>query len=135
MTQSGAPQQPPNNAGSKKPAANMPTEKDTKVHIPAFMPFFWLGLAAIAGSLLADWLKFGWEIWLVGSILSLVLLILSPREKPLRKLPAGLLIMVCCLTGMLYRLSLPGDSAADISHYIGEGVVSFTGVVSEPPEN
>lgn len=134
MTQSGAPQQSPNNAGSMNPAANLPTEKDTKVHIPAFMPFFWLGLAAIAGSLLADWLKFGWEIWLAGSILSLGLFILLPREKPLRKLPAGLLIMVCCLTGMLYRLSLPGDSAADIRGYIGEGIVRFTGIVSEPPE-
>ena len=116
MTQSDAPQQPPNIAGSKKPVISLPTEKDTKVHIPAFMPFFWLGLAAIAGSLLADWLKYGWEIWLAGSILSLGLFILLPREKPLRKLPAGLLIMVCCLTGMLYRLSLPGDSAADIRH-------------------
>jgi competence protein ComEC len=42
--------------------------------------------------------------------------------------------IVCCLTGMLYQLSLPGNSASDIRTYIGEGIVSFRGTITEPPE-
>jgi len=31
-----------------------PQPDPTQVHIPAFMPFFWLGLAALVGALAAD---------------------------------------------------------------------------------
>ena len=134
MTVSSAAQQSPNSAALPGSAANQPTQEDTKVHIPAFMPFFWLGLAAIAGSLLSEWLGFDWQYWLSGCVASLVLLLVLPRQKPLRKVPATMLIMVACLTGMLYQLSLPGNTPSDIRSYIGEGIVSFSGTVTEPPE-
>ncbi len=134
MTVSGVPQQSPNSAASPGSAANQPTQEDTKVHIPAFMPFFWLGLAAIAGSLLSEWLGFDWQYWMSGCVASLVLLLVLPRQKPLRKVPATMLIMVACLTGMLYQLSLPGNTPSDIRSYIGEGIVSFRGTITEPPE-
>ena len=134
MTVSSAPQQSPQNAASTGASANQPSEKDTKVHIPAFMPFFWLGLAAIAGSLLSEWLKIGWVAWLAGGGVSLTLLFVLPHQKPLRKVPGVMLITVCCLTGMLYQFSLPTNTPSDIRSYIGEGIVSFNGIVSEPPE-
>jgi len=135
MTVSSAPQQQlPNAAASSGSAANQPTVEDTKVHIPAFMPFFWLGLAAIAGSLLSDWLGFGWGIWLAGAVLCLLLLVILPRQKPLRKVPATMLLLICCLTAMLYQFTLPGNTDSDIRTYIGKGIVSFSGTVSEPPE-
>jgi len=34
-----------------------PQPDPTQVHIPAFMPFFWLGLAALVGALAADVLR------------------------------------------------------------------------------
>jgi len=116
-------------------AVKQPTDKDTKVHIPAFMPFFWLALAAIAGSLLSDWLGFSWVHWLVGGVICLGLLLALPRPKPLRRVPASMLGVVCCLTGMLYQFSLPGNTLSDIRSYIGEGNVSFTGTIIEPPED
>jgi len=134
MTVSSAPQQVPQHAASRGSSANQPTISGTKVHIPAFMPFFWLGLAAIAGSLLSEWLRFSWGIWLAGGIVCLVLLLILPRQKPLRKVPATMLTMVCCLTGMLYQFTLPGNTDSDIRSYIGEGIVSFSGTVTEPPE-
>ena len=114
MTVSSSPQPPPNSAASPGSATTQPTQEDTKVHIPAFMPFFWLGLAAIAGSLLSEWLGGTWGYWMAGGVISLLLLIVLPRQKPLRKVPAAMLIMVCSLTGMLYQLSLPGNTASDI---------------------
>ncbi len=134
MTVSSAPQQSPQTAASTGASTNQPSEKDTKVHIPAFMPFFWLGLAAIAGSLLSEWLKIGWVAWLAGGGVSLVLLFVLPHQKPLRKVPGMMLMMVCCLTGMLYQFSLPANTPSDIRSYIGEGIVSFNGIVSEPPK-
>ncbi len=135
MTVSSTPQQQsPHQATSTGSAASQPTLKDTKVHIPAFMPFFWLGLAAIAGSLLSDWSGFSWGIWLAGGVVCLILLLILPRQKPLRKVPATMLVLVCCLTGMLYQLSLPSNTDSNISSYIGEGIVSFSGTVTEPPE-
>ena len=134
MTVGSAPQQLPNSAALPGLAVNQPTLQDTKVHIPAFMPFFWLGLAAIAGSLLSEWLDLGWGIWLAGGLVSLALLLALPRQKPLRKVSASMLMLICCLTGMLYQFTLPGNTASDIRSYIGEGIVSFSGIISEPPE-
>lgn len=135
MTLSSAPQpQSPQNAAPTGSTASQPTIEDTKVHIPAFMPFFWLGLAAIAGSLLSDWSGFSWGIWLAGGVISLVLLLILPRPKPLRKVPATMLILVCCLTGMLYQFTLPSNTDLDIRSYIGEGIVTFSGTITEPPE-
>lgn len=134
MTVGSAPQQLPNSAALPGLAVNQPTLQDTKVHIPAFMPFFWLGLAAIAGSLLSEWLDLGWGMWLAGGIVSLALLLALPRQKPLRKVSASMLMLICCLTGMLYQFTLPGNTASDIRSYIGEGIVSFSGIISEPPE-
>lgn len=42
--------------------------------------------------------------------------------------------LVCCLTAMLYQFSLPGNTLSDIRSYIGEGDISFTGRIIEPPE-
>lgn len=129
-----ASQQSAPNGAQPDSTVRLPAEKDTKVHIPAFMPFFWIGLAAIAGSLLSDWSRFAWFYWLAGSLVCLILLVVTPRPKPLRRVPASMLGLVCCLTAMLYQFSLPGNTLSDIRSYIGEGDISFTGRVIEPPE-
>jgi len=45
-----------------------------------------------------------------------------------------MLLLICCLTAMLYQFTLPGNTDSDIRTYIGKGIVSFSGTVSEPPE-
>ena len=88
MTVSSPPQQVPQHTAWHGSSGKQPAISDTKVHIPAFMPFFWLGLAAIAGSLLSERLGFSWGIWLAGGVVCLILLLILPHQKPLRKVPA-----------------------------------------------
>ena len=116
-------------------AAKSLTDKDTKVHIPAFMPFFWLALASIARSILSEKMRFNWLYWLAGSMVCLVILFALPRPKPLRRVPLSMLGAAFCLMGMLFQFSLPGTTPSDIRSYIGEGSVVITGRISEPPES
>ena len=115
-----------------------PQPDPTQVHIPAFMPFFWLGLAALLGALAADALRLPWGAWaglLVASLLAAVWQA-SRRSRLLvqKKLPLAVVAAAFCLAALLYQLSLPQDSPAWVGYYNDRGTVELTGIVDAPPE-
>lgn len=106
---------------------------------PAFMPFFWLGLVAIAGSFLADLIQLPWYLWavlLAIGILSSIIHFLKSKSPPetLRSIPFSLILCAFALTAMLYQLSLPVMSSRQLASYHLKGKVSLTGLVILPPE-
>lgn len=115
-----------------------PQPDPTQVHIPAFMPFFWLGLAALLGALAADALRLPWGAWaglLAASLLAAVWQA-SRRSRLLvqKKLPLAAVAAAFCLAALLYQLSLPQDSPAWVGYYNDRGPVELTGIVDAPPE-
>ena len=86
-----------------------PQPDPTQVHNPAFMPFFWLGLAALLGALAADALRFAWGAWaaLLGASLLALIWQASRRSRLLvqKKLPIASVATAFCLTALLYQLS------------------------------
>ena len=110
----------------------------TQVHIPAFMPFFWLGLAALMGPLVADALRLSWGAWaaLLGASLLALIWQASRRSRLLvqKKLPIASVATAFCLTALLYQLSLPQDNPAWVGYYNERGAVELTGIVDTPPE-
>jgi len=120
------------------PPSPHPQPDPTQVHIPAFMPFFWLGLAALVGALAAQALRLPWGAWaglLVASLLALIWQA-SRRSRLLvqKKLPLAAVAAVFCLTALLYQLSLPQDNPAWVGYYNERGIVELTGIVDTPPE-
>ncbi len=124
------------------PEATPPTPNPhldpTQVHIPAFMPFFWLGLAALVGALAADALRLPWGAWaglLAASLLAAVWQA-SRRSRLLvqKKLPLAAVAAALCLAALLYQLSLPQESPAWVGYYNDRGPVELTGIVDAPPE-
>lgn len=115
-----------------------PQPDPTQVHIPAFMPFFWLGLAALVGALAADALRLPWGAWagLLGVSLLALIWQASRRSRLLvqRKLPLAAVAAAFCLTALLYQLSLPQESPAWVGYYNERGLVELTGMVDAPPE-
>jgi len=111
----------------------------TQVHIPSFMPFFWLACAGICGALGASWLKFPWQWWAVLLGLSglgvLWQAIRASRLQPRKEMPLSAAAFAFCLIALLYQLSLPANTAEYIGYYVGKGEVEAQGVVSEPPED
>lgn len=106
---------------------------------PAFMPFFWLGLAAIAGSFLADLIRLPWYLWAVLLVIGLLSSIIHFRKRKsapatLRSIPFSLILSAFALTAMLYQLSLPVMSSRQLASYHLKGKVSLTGLVILPPE-
>jgi competence protein ComEC len=106
---------------------------------PAFMPFFWLGLAAIAGSFLADLIRLPWYLWAVLLAIGLLSSIIHFRKRKsapatLRSIPFSLILGAFALTAMLYQLSLPVMSARQLASYHLKGKVSLIGLVILPPE-
>ena len=120
------------------PPSPYPQADPTQVHIPAFMPFFWLGLAALVGALAADALRLPWGAWagLLGASLLAALWQASRRSRLLvqRKLPLAAVAAAFCLTALLYQLSLPQESPAWVGYYNERGSIELTGVVDAPPE-
>ncbi|HQQ38666.1 MAG TPA: hypothetical protein PK086_03900, partial [bacterium] len=115
-----------------------PQPDPTQVHIPAFMPFFWLGLAALVGALAADALRLPWAAWagLLGASLLALIWQASRRSRLLvqRKLPLAAVAAAFCLTALLYQLSLPQESPAWVGYYNERGLVELTGIVDAPSE-
>lgn len=105
---------------------------------PSFMPFFWLGLAGIAGPLVSDQIGLGWYWWAGLACLGLMSLFLNRRKTPavqtVRSLPVGLVLLFFSLTAMLYQLRLPQDGQNQLTWYHQKGKITLTGVVSAPPE-
>ena len=122
------------NAAAPNPRAS---PDPTQVHIPGFMPFFWLACAGLCGAVGASWLKFPWQWW-AGLCGLCVLGVIwqaarASRLQPCREMPAALLAAGFCLTALLYQLSLPLNTPGMVGFYIGKGEVEVQGVVCEPP--
>ena len=110
-----------------------------KFAFPAFMPFFWLGLAAIAGSFLADLIEFPWYLWaalLTVSLLSSLIHFHKCKNSPATfcSVPISLILSAFALSAMLYQLSLPVMSPRQLSFHHLKGKISLTGLVILPPE-
>ena len=109
-----------------------------QIRWPSFMPFFWLGLAAVLGPFAAEELSFPWHWWagLVIGTLLFILLRRKPHEavQTVRRLPAVLALTAFALTAMLYQLSLPSIQPNNLLYYHKRGPVTITGLVVSPPE-
>lgn len=105
---------------------------------PAFMPFFWFGLVAIAGPILADLISLSWYWWAGLAFMGLASWLILSRKKSapvtLRTIPGGLLVFFFSLTAMLYQLTLPSIGPDQLSFYHLKGDVTVTGIVDLPPE-
>lgn len=110
----------------------------TRVHLPKFMPFFWLGCAAVAGPWLAANLHLDRWLWGLAALIALTGAIWQGRQRsrlyPEPKLPPLAIICSLCLTAALYQASLPENWPNHISNYISPDAVRLTGVIAAPPE-
>ena len=116
----------------------MPNAPTTKVRLPEFMPFFWLGCAALVGPLLASRINLPWYAWGVAASLSVLGAILQarsrPRILPQPQLPSLLLAASVCFAALLYQVSLPGTGPDAIPYYLDMENLTLRGMVVKPPE-
>jgi len=109
-----------------------------QIRWPSFMPFFWLGLAAVVGPFAAEELNFPWYWWLILGVGSLVFAILRRKSsmsvQTVRHFPASLALAAFALTAMLYQLSLPQAEPKNLLYYHNKGNVTVTALVIAPPE-
>jgi len=109
-----------------------------KFRIPAFMPFFWLGLAGVAGPVLGQMVHLSWYWW-GGLVLAGIISILIHRKdriaiQTIRSVPVTLVLAALGITAMLYQLSLPTADPEHLLYYHQSGNINLTGVVVAPPE-
>lgn len=116
----------------------LPKRDETRVHIPAFMPFFWLGCTVIGGVVCADLLRLSWKFWAGGLAISglfwAIQVARTSRLQIQNRLPASTVIFFLCLAGLLYQLSLPGSCPDQTLYYNEKGDVEVVGVVVAPPD-
>ena len=109
-----------------------------QIRWPAFMPFFWLGLAAVIGPFAAETLNFPWYWWAVLGLGALLFTFLSKKPqsniKTVRRFPATLALAAFALTAMLYQMSLPLAEPDNLLYYHNKGKVTISALVIEPPE-
>lgn len=109
-----------------------------QIRWPAFMPFFWLGLAAVVGSFAAEELNFPWYWWAVLGMGAILFTFLSKKPQSniqtVRRFPAGLALAAFALTAMLYQMSLPLAEPDNLLYYHNKGKVTISALVIEPPE-
>ena len=109
-----------------------------QIRWPGFMPFFWLGLAAVLGPFAAEEISFPWH-WRAGLVIGALLFTIL-RRKPneavqtVRRLPAVLALAAFALPAMLYQLSLPSIQPNNLLYYHKRGPVTINGLVISPPE-
>ncbi len=109
-----------------------------QIRWPAFMPFFWLGLAAVLGPFAAEELNFPWFWWAVLGLGALLFTVLTRKPhqsvQTVRRFPAALALAAFALTAMLYQLSLPQADPDNLLYYHNKGEVNITALVIAPPE-
>ncbi|HSN94715.1 MAG TPA: ComEC/Rec2 family competence protein [Anaerolineaceae bacterium] len=114
------------------------TVDKTEIKIPKLKPFFWLAIAALLGTLAAEWLKLDWQPWLVlaamGGLMGFIALRGRSRLLPKGRLPLGLALAAFGLSAMLYVFSLPVFNPQFCAYYNEQGDVDLEVVVVEPPE-
>lgn len=107
-----------------------------QVRLPAFMPFFWLAIAAVVGAFVADVLHARQTVWLIALAVCLVLfildLVIKHRQNSPRRLSIFLILATLCLSALLYTRSLPQNTPQFIGYYTGKGKVGLTGLVVKP---
>ena len=126
---------------SPAPASATPQQKQKplskQLRLPAFMPFFWLGIATIVGAFLAHKLKPDGKLWLVALGFSLAGFIIDAvkqhRQKRRRKVSVFLILTCLCLSAFLYTNSLPKNTPQYVNYYNDKGTVNFSGLVVKPP--
>lgn len=125
-------------AGTTEFSIKRPYWDEKEVHLPRFMPFFWLGLASLVGPPLASWLKLHWGWWFGIGLLFLIGLLVVMRLKPawgkIGYLPIPALLVSCCLTAGLYVISTPTLTPEHLRYYNDQGAAAMTGVICAPPE-
>ena len=109
-----------------------------QIRWPSFMPFFWLGLAAVLGPFAAEEVNFPWYWWTVLCLGALLFTVLSKkpqvRVQTVRRFPAALALAAFALTAMLYQFSLPQAEPDNLLYYHYKGKVNITALVITPPE-
>jgi len=109
-----------------------------QIRWPAFMPFFWLGLAAVLGPFAAEELNFPWYWWAVLVIGCLLFTVLTRKPhksvQTVRRFPGALALAAFALTAMFYQLSLPQAEPDNLLYYHNKGEVNITALVVAPPE-
>lgn len=125
---------------SSQDAINTEEEKlrARQIRWPAFMPFFWLGLAAVKGPFAAEKLDFPWYWWAFLGLGALLFTALSTKPhksvQTVRRFPAALALVAFALTAMLYQWSLPKVAPDNLLYYHNKGQVHLTALVIAPPE-
>ena len=96
-------------APKPNPQASVKAEKplSKQLRLPAFMPFFWLGVAAVAGPFLAQSFKPGYQVWLIGAAISLLGFIADLIQQTLQKSAWRGTILIF---GLHYSIELPQRS-------------------------
>ncbi len=109
-----------------------------QIRWPSFMPFFWLGLAAVLGPFAAEEVNFPWYWWSVLGLGSLLFTVLSKKPRisilTVRRFPVALAFTAFAITAMLYQLSLPQEEPNNLLYYHGKGEVNIAALVIAPPE-
>lgn len=109
-----------------------------QIRWPSFMPFFWLGLAAVLGPFAAEEVNFPWYWWTVLGLGALLFTFISKKPRvsvqTVRRFPAALALAAFALTAMLYQLSLPQAKPDNLLYYHNKGEVNITALVIAPPE-
>jgi len=117
---------------------------DHSVHLPKFMPFFWIAAANLLGILSGDLLSINSRTWLILLGVSLVLWLvpLTLRRGPnlfthrplVSRLPPIVLVVFFLLGAWRLSASKPITSPNQASFYNDKGLVEFVGVIIQPPE-
>jgi len=117
---------------------------DHSIHLPQFMPFFWLALATLLGILSADLAPVPKRTWviLLGICLFFWLVpVLIKRgaslftHKPIiSRLPIIVLAVFFCLGAWRVSASRVTPDPAHVAWYNGRGMVKLSGLIIQPPD-
>lgn len=107
------------------------------------MPLFYLSLAFMVGIIAADMADLPMLFWGLMALAAIGLLMLGwrrPTSQPARGWfplpPLAALILLVCLGGACYQLSLPPDGPRSVAWHNDTGVkMAVVGLVVAPPDN
>lgn len=125
-----------------------PIEPQQHSPFKGFLPFFWLALACIFGVIFADAARFPTWVWGVGTLISILVWILTlilPVSLPLthylrkwtradQRLPGAIVLLVFFLGGWRYAASQPKITPNHTAYYNDRGIVQIVGQVIQPPD-